>query len=605
MAAKGIRGFFIHSRQGLKVPYLSDAFLRMVDVAIEEAERHELAVHLYDEYPYPSGPAGGATLLGNPHFWATYLERRTYDLPGGEMRLELPRGKVLACTACPLDGDRADWSRARDLRSAVGPVLTADSYVLMGLTRYNRKRYFASDPVPTLVATLPPGPQRLFVTVQAVYENYKYWDHFIDALNPAAVREFIRLTHERYAERYSERFGRTVHSIFADETSAVWTDRLPDEFASECGYDLCAALPALQDPAHPQHLRVAADLQRVKYRLFCESFEEQVAGWCRDHGIAYSGEKPSMRLAQLRYMDIPGCEPGHTKAGAPMDLLGAGVRSNARATASAAYFYGKEGALCECYHSTGWSATLQDAKLVADGLLLAGIRYLVPHGFFYSTHALKKHDAPPTFFFQMPYWPLFGALSRRIDRIAERLEGTHVDARVLVVEPSWGLPADEDRRAYVRLQQALMDAHVDFLTVDTDILESGEVADERVRIRDVAAPVVVVPPMRVVEEALAAWLDGFEAAGGVVLRVEADFEASELIERVLGRVRPALSIREGDGGGGRRAGRSHAPAPGRAHGSCSTPRTAPSGRCSTRAVRSARCRWTTPCRRRSRRTGGG
>ena len=146
-------------------------------------------------------------------------------------------------------------------------------------------------------------------------------------------------------------------------------------------------------------------------------------------------------MAQLRYMDIPGCEPGHTKAGAPLDLLGPHLRQNAKATASAAYFYGKEGSLDECYHSLGWSGTLQDAKLMADGQLLAGITYLVPHGFFYSTHALRKHDAPPTFFFQAPYWPLFGKLAEHVDRIGRLFEGTHIDAQILVVEPSSGLPS--------------------------------------------------------------------------------------------------------------------------------------------------------------------
>ena len=34
MAEQGIRGFFIHPRQGLKQPYLSDAFFDMVEVAI-------------------------------------------------------------------------------------------------------------------------------------------------------------------------------------------------------------------------------------------------------------------------------------------------------------------------------------------------------------------------------------------------------------------------------------------------------------------------------------------------------------------------------------------------------------------------------------------
>jgi hypothetical protein len=59
MAEKGIRGFFIHPRQGLKQPYLSEAFFRLVEHAVSIAEDAGLVVHLYDEYPYPSGVAGG------------------------------------------------------------------------------------------------------------------------------------------------------------------------------------------------------------------------------------------------------------------------------------------------------------------------------------------------------------------------------------------------------------------------------------------------------------------------------------------------------------------------------------------------------------------
>jgi hypothetical protein len=53
MAAQGVRGFFIHSRQGLEQPYLSESFFQMVNAAIEAADEHDLFVHLYDEYPYP------------------------------------------------------------------------------------------------------------------------------------------------------------------------------------------------------------------------------------------------------------------------------------------------------------------------------------------------------------------------------------------------------------------------------------------------------------------------------------------------------------------------------------------------------------------------
>ena len=73
MAAQGVRGFFIHPRQGLQQPYLSASFFEMVDNAISAAREHGLVVHLYDEYPYPSGIAGGEVALGCPQYYATDL----------------------------------------------------------------------------------------------------------------------------------------------------------------------------------------------------------------------------------------------------------------------------------------------------------------------------------------------------------------------------------------------------------------------------------------------------------------------------------------------------------------------------------------------------
>ncbi|MGC9468458.1 MAG: glycosyl hydrolase [Anaerolineae bacterium] len=554
MAEKGIRGFFIHPRQGLGQPYLSESFFQMVDVALAVAKETGLTVHLYDEYPYPSGVAGGEVVLGDPRFHATQLVQRIYELDAGSVRLTLPRGQVLSCMAYPVVDGEAVWEHGLDLRSHVGMVLTRDSYNEMGLTQYNRKRYFASDPAPTLVTTLPPLTDlpaegyRLYVSVQVEVTHHKYWGSFVDVLNPEAVRRFIELTHERYRTRYEDQFGGAIVSIFADETAPGWSDRLPDAFEEASGYDLIANLPALQDPAHPDHARVSYDFGRLRYDTFCQTFEAQISSWCREHGLAYAGEKPSVRMAQLRYMDIPGCEPGHTKAGAKPDWLQARLRSNAKAAASAAYFYDKLGALCECYHSTGWSATLQDAKTIADGLLLAGIRYLVPHGFFYSTHGLRKHDAPPTFFFQMPFWPLFGRLSAYVDRIADAFEDTHIEAEILVVDPGGALPLHEDRsldpylQAYEDLLWELMRAHLDFHIVDTNILEEGELDEGAVRVSDLTARVVVVPAMPLVEPPLQEWLARFEAAGGTIVHCELGDGPAEAVGKVGRSVRPSLSV---------------------------------------------------------------
>ncbi len=542
MADKGIRGFFIHSRQGLKRPYLSESFFQMVKVAIEAAEELGLIVHLYDEYPYPSGVAGGEVTLGNPQFHATRLTQQTFDTPGGVLRKALPRGHILSCAAYPIHQGNVDWSQRIDLLECVGMVLTDESYNQTGLTQYNRKRYFASNPTPVLETDLLQTPHRVFVSAQILVERHKYWGNLVDVMNPEAVRHFIRLTHERYHKRFGDRFGRSIHSIFVDETQPGWSASLPEAFKAEYGYDLIPLLPALQARSHPEHLKVAFDFDRLKYKLFCQSFEEQISSWCAEHNLRYSGEKASMRLSQLRYMDIPGCEPGHTKAGAAMDLLGTRIRQNARATASAAYFYEKEGSLCECFHSLGWSGTIQDAKLISEGLMLMGIRYLVPHGFFYTTHSLAKHDAPPTFFFQMPYWPLFGSLSKRLDRIATHFDGTYMDADILVVDPSSGLPSRSDLRDYERLLSILMEEHLDFLVVDTDILESGHIKNGQVHIRDIAASVVVLPHMQVVEEPLKRWLETFEGSGGRIIRPKDSFEREDCVRLLLENAQPRLRV---------------------------------------------------------------
>ena len=542
MARKGIRGFFIHSRQGLQQPYLSESFFEMADAAIEAAEEHGLYVHLYDEYPYPSGIAGGEVVLGLPEHAATFLDQRSYQVDGGPVRLTLPKGKILSCVAYPLQNEVVDWTQKLDVMNHVGMVLTTESYRRTGLTQYNRKRYFASEPRPVLEVMLPERPYHISVSVQRELTHFKYWDKSVDVLNPDATETFINATHERYHQRYADKFGSRILSIFTDETAPEWSSRIPLAFESAYGYSLEDALPALHDERHPEHLQVSHDLYTLKYQMFCDAYEKPVSTWCQTHNIAYSGEKPPLRLSQLRYADIPGCDPGHVKVGAKPDMLKGTIRSNARAVASAGYFYNKPATLCECYHSLGWSATLQDAKYIADGLLLLGISMLVPHGFFYSTHALKKHDAPPSFFFQMPFWPLFGRLSEHVEWIQNLFDGTHIDADILVLDPSSGLPTQQHREEYTDILWFLMEQHLNFHIVDTDMLEAGRISEAHLHLADISANMVIVPPMPVIEKPLQQWLTKYENADGTVLYASRSDSSENLRESILKRAKPDLSI---------------------------------------------------------------
>ncbi|MHC4207683.1 MAG: hypothetical protein ACYSTT_23760, partial [Planctomycetota bacterium] len=59
LAGQQVTQVFVHPRPGLMTPYLSPEWFRLWEVALEEAERLDMNVWIYDENSYPSGFAGG------------------------------------------------------------------------------------------------------------------------------------------------------------------------------------------------------------------------------------------------------------------------------------------------------------------------------------------------------------------------------------------------------------------------------------------------------------------------------------------------------------------------------------------------------------------
>lgn len=122
MADKGLGGVFICARQGLKIPYLSEAWFQKVRVAVEAAEKRGLNVWLYDEYPYPSGIAGGEVTLEHPeakHYTLTHTTQRA--LGGEHLSLELPWARIVYAKAVPITADgRRNWNEAIPIRDSIG-----------------------------------------------------------------------------------------------------------------------------------------------------------------------------------------------------------------------------------------------------------------------------------------------------------------------------------------------------------------------------------------------------------------------------------------------------------------------------------------------------
>ncbi|HEY7414846.1 MAG TPA: glycosyl hydrolase, partial [Ktedonobacteraceae bacterium] len=552
MAEKGVGGIFICARQGLKIPYLSEQWFRLVAVAVEAAQQYGLRVWLYDEYPYPSGMSGGEVTLQHPDARHRQLFHRSFTIDGPQpLSYELPWAKVLIARAVPLAESTGAllWSRAVDLAPSVGSVPAQTVFQSTGLTAYTNKRFFTASPQKRLIWDVPPGRWRVILFLEQEIENFKYYGTYVDPCHREAVRTFLETTHEQYARHFHEQFGQAIKGIFTDEVGMLgrvpWSARLPDFVRERYGEEIIDRLPALFDPQDKNSAQIRYQFFQSLHQLLNESYHQQVSEWCEQHQLQYTTEVPSMRMTTQLYSHMPGGDSAHEKVGRSLEWIldcnAYSLRADPKIVSSLAHQLGAERAMIECFHSVGWSMTLQDAKWMLDRLAALGINFFVLHAFFYSISGLRKHDAPPSQFFQNPYWEHFRQLTDYAGRLCYALSQGEVCHTVAVVHPVtsfWthmgnpfqqfrycGNDATEERAlellkqdwAYLCKQLLLHQIGYDHL--DPEMLARATILDGRLVIGRARYEMLILPPMTNLEMAAWSQVKAFLQAGGKVISV--------------------------------------------------------------------------------------
>jgi hypothetical protein len=531
MREAGIGGLMIQARQGLTIPYLSRKWFDKVAVAVAAAKEYGLDVWICDEYPYPSGNAGGEVLLEHPEYAAAQLQVFRQDLGGPrEFTMDLPWGEPVWAAAYPVCRGVVDWEHYLDLKPEIGIISPERIFQLNGLTRLNQKRFFSGRPQKQLCWEVPGGDWRVYLFIQVPLEHQKFFGRFIDPLNPDAVECFMRVTHEKYRECLGAEFGKTIKGFFVDEIEPQphegelrWSPLLPELFLERKGYPLPPKLPALLEPCGEDTAKIRYDYWDVLTRAFIDSFEKPVAEWCHANGLWYAGEKPILRSSQLQYFDVPGIDVGHQKVNSVPVIAAAKYRANAKLLSSAAHFYGKSRALCECFHSVGWGMTLRDMRWMIDWIAIQGVNFFVPHAFFYTTQGLTRHDAPPSSFHQNPAWRHTALLSRHVNALCEIGTDFRREVNILVMDPvtSRWTAMGEKRRVgprlaedFSRLQRTLLRHHFDFYIIDPQKLAESRVAQGRFHLGGESFAILILPPLQNLE--CAAWerVKEFVADGG-------------------------------------------------------------------------------------------
>lgn len=523
--AKGMPGMILHGRYGLEMPYIGPQYLDRIRLAVEEAEKVGLQTWIYDEMNWPSGTADGRVLKARPDLAQRYLECINFTvrgpwftyLTGADSRyLDFERSTPVAAFALGSDGQVLDLT----------PNL---SFV---------------DVIPW---EAPPGNWRLMYIVE------KRADYYIDALNPEATAEFLRLGYDPYAETVGDGMSRqmpqSLLGFYTDEPAmhyfltggdnpiVPWTKDMFRRFQERNGYNLRPRLPDLFFDVSADSARVRHDFYTTLTAFYSDAFYRQIHDWCQAHNVLFTGhmlyEELLRRLIRVEgnlfrhyeHIDVIGVDHLYPYIGnrdRPDEHVAMKVGS------SAAHQLGSPRLLCESFGGIFMDATMQRMKWIADWEYVLGVNLLNPHGFHYTLEGPRKRDWPPSQFYQYPWWHYYGHFSEYMSRLSHLLSGGRHVARVAMLWPINSLfatytpqthnpLADRTEADFNALTDLLLRAHYDFDYLDEDVLARADIAGGSIAVRDERYELLILPPLTHLKLDTVAAIEAFVAGGGRVL----------------------------------------------------------------------------------------
>lgn len=563
----GLGGAHLHVRVGLQIPYLSDEFMGLIRACVDECKKLGLRAWLYDEDRWPSGAAGGI-VTKNPAFGMRHLlvTRTPYE----HSRLE---------TADPND------SAARSGRSNDGELVRRFA-VRVGadgqLEGYRSLRGERLELGGNLYAgSLDSGEFAVWAYVErnrAIpwFNNQTY----LDTMNPEAVREFVRVTHDRYREIVGDEFGSVIPAIFTDEPQYnrpsvlsspnadedlvfPFTTDFDDTFRAAYGESFLDRLPEL--------VWDGPDSSVVRYRFFehaserfAAAFADVIGGWCLENGIALTGhlmEEPTLHsqthatgeaMRSYRSFQLPG-----------IDLLCNRVElTTAKQAQSAARQFGREGVLSELYGVTGWHFDFRGHKLQGDWQAALGVTARVHHLAWVTMEGEAKRDYPAAIGYQSPWHRRYPVVEDHFARLNTALTRGRPVCRVAVVHPiesywmSWGPRSTTERRRsemdrrFSDLTNWLLRNQIDFdFLSETHLPALAATEDSVLTVGEMRYDLVLLPALETIRSTTLSLLERFIDGGGEVviageLPTHLDGTSDERPAAVLSRARGPVPFSE-------------------------------------------------------------
>lgn len=510
MKLRGMGGFFMHSREGLETPYLSDEWMKCIRETVAEAKRCGMNTWLYDEDRWPSGAAGGIVpSKGGDECRAKGLVMKI--IAQGTVK---PTGKELAVFRVRLEGEKIKFLERISGLSEV--ILKAGEKILI---------------------------YEIWISEPSAWYN---WETYGDNLSFQSVALFRDVTYAAYKKEVGREFGKTVPGIFTDEPHIhgfapresvrwiSWTTVFGDYFKKKRGYDILEKIPYFFFTG-PESITVRHDYWHTIAELFEEAFSKQLGDWCQKNRIAFTGHYLHEDELDNHVLHAGSIMPNYIHHQQPgVDILTESIDETltVKQCSSVAHQFGRKFILSELYGCTGWDFSFEGQKWVGDWQFVLGVTTRCQHLALYSLKGCRKRDYPPSFNYNTTWWKKNKVVEDYFARQSLLLtQGTPIQD-ILVIHPiasAWCVMSDnkghdEARKMGLEFKaflEMLLGLHRDFDLGDETILARyGSVAGNKLIVNQGKYKAAIIPSMLTVGLKTVQLLQKFLDADGWVIAVE-------------------------------------------------------------------------------------
>ncbi|MGH0053006.1 MAG: hypothetical protein ACQ5SW_06420, partial [Sphaerochaetaceae bacterium] len=521
----GFGGFHIHSRIGLNTPYLGPRFMQLVKHCNTVGKRLGMLTWLYDEDKWPSGFAGGF-VTKNEDFRLRYLLFSPILHEDGYIDRHLPQASRVN-----MNGD-CSYLCSYEISLAQGKLnsyrrVEKEAEAREGNTIWHAYRIIS-------------GPSSWF-------NNQSY----VDTLNPEAIKEFTRVTHDVYASVLQEEFGNSVPAMFTDEPQYFKLQNFSDsESGEEVGIPFTDTFDQSYQQTYGESLfdklpeifweSITGSYPVTRYRYFevlTERFSSAYCAvlddWCSSHGILSTGHLMGESTLELQSRLCGEAMRSYRSFRLPgIDMLADRREyTTAKQAQSACHQFGCPGVLSELYGVTNWDFDFRGHKLQGDWQAALGVSVRVHHLSWATMSGESKRDYPAPIDQHSTWYKEYRFLEDYFARINVALTTGKPKVRIGVLHPIesyWLTLGPDDQTNEVRKQLEdqfasitswLLFAQLDFDFIAESLLPNLYHGCKHATclVGEMQYEVLIVPQLITMRSSTLSILKDFIEAGGKVL----------------------------------------------------------------------------------------